>query len=180
MLEAKARLDRVLKELPDDAAARKLRAKVLISMERAPEALIDAQRAVDLNPRDGEAYLVLCEAARLSGNRRLSEQALDAAAERVLDDALLHVSLSWNAVELSYLEKAESFARIALALGPSEPAAYLQLARVFVLQGKKEDAASVLARGIRSSVISLSAIRQDSVLAEMLRYPAFNALLQQR
>lgn len=171
LLEAKARVDRVLKDLPDDAEARKLRAEVLIAMGRPEEALVDALRATELLPEDGEAYLLVSEAARLSGDDALAIQAMDDAAAYAPDDAPLHVRLSWNAMELGQLEKAEAFARIALALRPKDPAAYQQLARAFILQEKHEAAAETLARGLRSAVIPLDAVERDSVLAQLLTHP---------
>jgi tetratricopeptide (TPR) repeat protein len=171
LLEAKARVDRVLEELPEDAEARKLRAEVLIAMGRPEEALEDARRAVELSPGDGGAYLLLSEAARLCGNTELAIQTMDKAAEYAPDDAPLHVRLSWNAMELGQLEKAEAFARIALALRPNDAAAYQQLARAFILQSKNEAAAEILARGLRSAVIPMDAVKRDTVLVQLLTHP---------
>ncbi len=171
LLEAKARVDRVLEDLPDDIEARKLRAEVFIAMGRPKDALVDARRAAQLAPGDGEAHLLVSEAARLSGDYELAIQAMDDAAEHAPDDAPLHVRLSWNAMEIGQLEKAEAFARIALALRPNDAAAYQQLARAFILQDKHEAAAEILARGLRSAVIPLDAVRRDSVLSQLLAHP---------
>lgn len=178
VLEAKARVDRVLEELPGDVAARKLRAEVLLAMERSEEALQDARQAVELAPGDGEAYVLLCEAARLSGHREEALEALEAASERVLEGAGLHVRLSWNAEALGQLEMAEAFGRIALALGETEPAAYLQLARVFTRQGNRDAAAAVLSRGLRTSVLIPQAIRSDTVLVRVVDHPDLARLMR--
>jgi predicted Zn-dependent protease len=178
MLEAKARVDRVLKELPDDVAARKLRAQVLMAMDRPVEALADARRAVALSPADGEAYLILCVTARVAGERRLAVEALDAAAERVLDDAAFHIRLSWNAALLGQLDKAEAFARIALALGATEAAAYYQLARVFIQKDQLDDAASILARGLRRSVLDPATIQRDTLLVRVATHHEVGPLLK--
>ena len=74
VLEVKARVDRVLKELPDDVEALKLRTRALLHMGRDAEALVDAQRAVALHPTDGEAQLLLSEAARRNGDVLLAER----------------------------------------------------------------------------------------------------------
>ncbi|HET6566738.1 MAG TPA: hypothetical protein VFG50_02165 [Rhodothermales bacterium] len=171
LLEAKARVDRVLTALPDDVEARKLRAEVLLAMNRPADAVRDAQRAVELDSSDGEARIILSEAARLSGNRELALKALDAAAERIVDDGPLHLRLSWNAMELGELGKAEAFARIALALQPDAPAAYQQLARVFLLENKDTDAAEILARGLRMAVVPFDVIRNDTLLSRVLSNP---------
>lgn len=178
LLEAKARVDRVLEDLPNDAEARKLRAEVLLAMGRPQEALVDAQRAVELVPEDGEAYLLVSESARLSGNESLAIQAMDEAAEHAPDDAPLHVRLSWNAMELGQLEKSEAFARIALALRPNDAAAYQQLARAFILQEKDGSAAEILVRGLRSAVIPFDAVERDSVLEPLLTHPLLSPFAQ--
>lgn len=172
MLEAKARVDRVIVEVPDDHQARKLRAQVLLALDRPAEAFADALRATQLAPKDGEAHLILAEAARATGARRLAVEALDQAAQHVLDDAAFHVRLSMNAAALGQLDRAEAFARIGLALDAREPAAYYQLARVFVLQQRPADAAETLARGLRSAVLVRSAIVQDTLLAPILQDPS--------
>lgn len=164
LLEAKARVDQVLEDRPDDAGARKLRARVLLSMQRPADALTDARRAVQLAPDDADAHLVMCEAARLAGRLDVATQALDAAAGHGLEDAGFHVRLSWNAAELEQLDKAAAFARVALALDPRLPEAYYQLARVFVLQGQRDDAVLILERGFRRSVIDPGLVRRDPVL----------------
>ena len=71
VLEVKTRIDRVLKALPDDVEALKLRAQVLLKLDRVAEALADVQRAVALSSKDGEAHLILCEAARRNGDTAL-------------------------------------------------------------------------------------------------------------
>ena len=177
LLEAKARVDRVLRELPNDAEARKLRAQVLLGMGQPEAALTDARRAIDLGARSGEVYLVLCEAARQSGNRRLAEQALDTASNLVLDDAALHIQFSWSAVALGRLDQAEAFARVARALDPDDPMAYYQLARVFVLKDRLDDAASVLAGGIEAAVADPLAVEEDSVLRRLVGHEALRSYL---
>ncbi len=168
VLEAKARLDRVLKEEPDDAEALKLRSQVLLALGRHTEALADARRAAAALPRDGEAWLVLCEAARLCGEREIAEDALDRAASQVLDDAGMHVRMSWNALELGHREKAEAFARIAIALDSRMASGYYQLARVFLSARRPDPAAEVLARGLRLEVLSADAIAADGDLKALV------------
>lgn len=171
MLEAKARVDKVLRAVPNDAAARKLRAQVLLAMKRPAEALPDARQATELNPADGEAFLILSEAARLSGNTALARQALDQAADRIMDDAALHLRLSWNALELGLLDRAESFARIALALNDQASAAYYHLARVFMVKSRPDEAATILQQGLHKSLLDPAAIQADSTLSPLVQHP---------
>ncbi len=179
VLEAKARVDRVLDELPNDVAARKLRAQVLLTMGRSTAALVDARRAVELNPQDGEAHLILCEAAFMDGDTATAARALDRASALVLEDAGLHIRLSWNAMHLGQLDKAEAFARVALNLDPNEAAAHYQLARVFVLKKQLDEAASVLARGLRASILEPEVIARDTVLARVRGHEELQNLLGQ-
>ncbi|NBC18577.1 MAG: tetratricopeptide repeat protein [Bacteroidetes bacterium] len=171
MLEAKARVDRVLEARPDDAEALRLRAQVLMGMGRLDDALRDARRAVAVAPRTATSQLVLCEVARHAGEREVAAQALQDASELVFDDAALHVRLSWNAVLLEQVEKAEAFARTALALDGENPSAYYQLARVFVLQGEDEAAATVLRNGFQRALLDPSTVRSDSVLTDITDHP---------
>lgn len=178
LLEAKARVDRVLEAMPDDAEALKLRAQVLLSMDRPREAILDARRVVALTPDDGEAYLILCKAARVSGADEEARRAIAGAAKRVFDDASIHMQLSWYAMQLGELDQAEAFARIALNQGPQEPAAYYQLARVFALQGQPDAAATILARGFEQSLLDPAFIRSEALLAPLLVHPALTRFVE--
>lgn len=171
LLEAKTRLDRVLQALPDDQAARRLRARVLLALGRVDEALVDARRAVELDPEDGEAYDVLCEAARRSGDLELAERALDEATRRTFSDPNLLLRFSWHAVELERLDDAASFARRALVQAPGDPAAYYQVARVALLQGQPDDAVAVLVRGFRAGLLQPEVLRADSLLSRLASAP---------
>ena len=178
ILEAKARVDHVIEALPEDAAARKLRAQVLLAMGRPVDALVDAREAVQLAPDDGEAHLVHSEAARLCGHDAEARAALDAAAERILDGAALHLRLSWNAAALGQLGKAESFARIALALDPQAAEAYYQLGRVFVLRGAADDAAQILHQGLERALLVPARIVADTTLVRLRHHPTLASYLQ--
>ncbi len=178
VLEAKARVDRVLNKIPDDGEARKLRSQILMALDRPEEALFDAREAVKLQPEDGEAYLILSEAARINGDHHLAVQALDAAAERVLEDADFHIRLSWNATLLGQLDRAEAFARIALALDATRAASYYQLARVFVRKDQIDDAAAILEKGLRGNLLDPTAIQRDSILVRAVGHQDLQGLLR--
>lgn len=165
LLEAKARIDRVLNELPRDAEARKLRAGIFISMGNAENAVHDARMATRISPFDGEAHLLLCEACTRAGIYEEALRALNRSADLLLDQSTYHVRLSRCAVSLGHLDAAEAYARTAVAGNTRDAAAYLQLARVFVLKKNPGKAVTVLERGMRSRVLRLSAIRRDSLLS---------------
>lgn len=179
MLEAKARIDRVLTALPNDVEALKLRARVLLSMDRTREALEDARRAVRLKDSDAEAHLILCQAARRSGDDELAGRALDRAAELVTDDPTLHVQLSWNAVLLGRLDEAESFARIAVAAAPNNAASHYQLARVFILKEQTEDAVTILTEGLRDARLDAETISADTILVRVADHATLKTFLKQ-
>ncbi|PSQ84387.1 MAG: hypothetical protein BRD44_01130 [Bacteroidetes bacterium QS_7_67_15] len=179
LLEAKARLDRVLRALPKDTEARKLRAKVLLEMGRSAEALSDAERATELAPNDGEAHLLRAEAAREQSRFETARRALDAAADHLpAEDAALHARLSWNALLLGRLDQAEAFGRVALQLDSTSAPAYRQLARVFLERERPGEAAAVLARGLRAKALRPRALREDERLRRLTDHPRLRELVE--
>lgn len=165
LLEAKVRLDRVLKEHPNDVQALKLRSKVLTSMGRHVDAFADARRAAASDPRDGEANLLVALGAHRIGNADLAQRAMDRAATLVVDDALAHVELSRLAREIGLLEKAEAYARIAVALQPDNAVTQVELARAFVAREKYNAATTVLRNAVRQGFVTAQTIRADSLLS---------------
>lgn len=178
LLEAKARLDRILADRPTDVDALRLRAHVLLAQNRAADALADALAADRLAPGDPEVLLLVTEAARRSGDRVRADDALDRAARLAVRDAPLHVRLSWNAAELGDLDRAEAFARIAVQQGPSLPSATLQLARVLVLQRQDDAAAAVLARGATRGLLSRRTVQDDDLLRRLIDHPDLRRVLR--
>lgn len=177
LMEAKVRLDRVLRQRSNDAEARKLRAKVLLAMDRPAAARQDARRAVKLRPEDGETHLLLAEAARKTGAEDVARQALERAAEQVVNDAAFHVRLSWNAAQLRLLDKAEAYARTALALEPTLADAYYQLARVFIRKEELDKAVTILTRGLDRALLSPSVLMRDSLLQRVAERPGLRSRL---
>lgn len=177
LMEAKVRLDRVLSQRANDVEARKLRAKVLLAMERPAAARQDARHAVKLRPEDGEAHLLLAESAQRAGEDDVARQALERAAGQVVNDAAFHVRLSWNATQLQLLDKAEAYARTALALDPTLADAYYQLARVFVRKDQLDKAATILTRGLDRALLSPSVLKQDSLLRRVTEHPELRGRL---
>lgn len=174
ILEAKVRVDQVLREAPNYAVAWKLRAEVLIAMERYADAMRDAEQATLLDPQDGDAFLILAEAARLNNQPLLARNSLKKASTLSLDaGADFHIKLSRSAALLSEsdLGMAESFARVALAKEPDYAEAYYQLARVFVLQQRNEDAATTLQRGFQAELLDPVYVGFDSVLSTLRTHP---------
>ncbi len=161
LLEAKARIDRVIKVLPDDLEARKLRAGIFLSMGQPEKATADARRAVRLGPEDGEAHLLLCEASVRTDRVEAALGALRRSAELLIDQPVLHIRLSRCAIALGRIDEAEAYARIALAGDNMNAAAYLQLARVFVIARQIQKSVTVLEKGLRMGLIIPSQILND-------------------
>ena len=174
ILEAKVRVDQVLRDAPNHAEAWKLRAEVLIGMHRYEDALHDAEQAILLASEDGGAFLILAEAARLNDNAELARSSLEKAATLSINaGADFHIKLSRSAVLLgeSELNMAESFARVALAKDPNYAEAYYQLARVFVLQQRNDDAATTLLRGFHADLLDPVYIGLDEILGVLKDHP---------
>ncbi len=178
LLEAKARLDRVLTRAPENADARRLRARVHLDMGRPADALADAEVAARLRPSDAESQLLVCESARLTRQRARALVALDAASRLVIRDATLHVRLAYNAAELGDLERAEAFARIAVQQDADLSAAHLQLARVFALQQQDEAAIAALVRGATRGALDRRAVLADDLLRRYADAPDLRRVLR--
>jgi tetratricopeptide (TPR) repeat protein len=180
LLEAKARIDRVIQALPDDVEARKLRAGILLSMGQPERALADARRATALGPEDGEAHLLLCEAAVRTEHDEQAVGSLHRAAELLLGRPDLHIRLSRCAVALGRLADAEAYARIALAGDERSAAAHLQLARVFVVSDQTEKAITVLDKGLTLKLLRPDQIRGDPELHVVANDPGLAAHMSGR
>lgn len=178
ILEAKARIDRVLTAVPNDPEARILRAEILLGMNRPDSALVDARRAAELMPTSGLAHLVHCEAASRSGLPEEAARAMRRSADQIMRDAGWYVRLSRCAESLERLPEAESYARLAIAQGTLNPAGHIQLARVFVVSGDTDMAVTTLVKGIENGVIRPSIIRQDSVLVDLVDDPRIRAAMR--
>jgi len=165
LLEAKARIDRVLKEDPEDVEALKLRSSILMGLGRKEDAIDDAIFATRLAPKDGEAQLLLCETAYANENMPLASEALKNATDVIAKQVSWLVRLSVCALSLGDTHRAESLARTAVAANDLEPKAHIQLARIFVRSGRNQDAISVLNKMVSNALVSEKAILQDAEFA---------------
>lgn len=172
LLEAKARIDRVLEELPDDVEALKLRAAILMDMDRPDDALADANRAARLAPDNGEAHLLRCESAAQTGRDQDAEEALETASNLFLERIDHYVRLSACALRIGAVTRAESLARVAVAQDDTNPRGHIQLARVFLGTRRPNDARSIVNRLIEANSLSRMAVMADSQLAGLYETPA--------
>lgn len=167
LLEAKARIDRVIEALPEDVEALKLRAAIELDLNRPEAALRDANRAAELAPENGEAHLLRCEAASRSGALTEAEHALQLASNLFLQRIDHYVRLSACALSIGATTRAESLARVAVAQDDSDPRGHIQLARVFLSSQRSDAARAVVDRMISSSMVSRMAVMADSQLARL-------------
>ena len=167
LLEAKARIDRVLEALPEDVEALKLRAAIELGLNRPDAALKDANRAAELAPENGEAHLLRCEAASRSGALSEAENALQLASNLFLQRIDHYVRLSACALSIDAFTRAESLARVAVAQDDSDPRGHIQLARVFLSSQRTDAARAVVDRMITSSMVSRMGVLADSQLARL-------------
>ncbi len=168
LLEAKARIDRVLRQLPRDPEALKLRASIFLSMNRPDDALKDAREAAIIDPLDGETNLILCESATRTSMTEEAVRALHRSAENLKADTDQHLRLSRCAARLGRFDEAQSYARIALAREERDPAIYVHLARLFVLSGDSTKAKSLLRKGLGERILVKDLVLQDTLLAPLL------------
>ncbi|NNE35452.1 MAG: hypothetical protein HKN13_09455 [Rhodothermales bacterium] len=134
-------------------------------MERYTEALSDARRAAAVSPDDGEAQLLVAVTALHAGNREIVLRSMDRAAELLVDDAYAHVELARIARGVRQFEKAEAFARIAVALQPNQSSCQIELARAFVAQQKLSAAKLVVRKAIENGIVDREMIESDELLA---------------
>ena len=144
---------RALSADPNSYHAHHAKARILVARKRADEALIEAERALRLNPGFIPAYLVLCQASLMLG---LPEKAIEHAnkVKRFsppdpylyvfhTQEGLAHIMLSQDDVAVSCLRRA-------VANNPEFPAASAYLVAALALNGKEAEA-----RGQLISYLSL-------------------------
>lgn len=170
-LEAKARVDRVIHVLPDDAQARKLRAQILIALNRPEEALTDARHVLGNDPEDGEAHLLISEAATQMGDAENARGAMRAAARFLVEDADLWTRLGRVAVFQEQVTLAQSFAQAAAAADALGARAYYQIAVLLTQRAQEDDAAETLRLGLSEGRLDPHWIKQHPVLAPLARHP---------
>lgn len=168
LLEAKARVDIVLNGLPDDTEALKLRASILMALDRPEQAFRDARRAVTLSSGDGEAHVLLCESGVASGHEPDAHRSLESATDFILGDVALYVRLSTCALNLAQTPPAEALARLAMASTDRDGRGHLQLARVFMHTERPDNAVTVLVQGLQERAVRAWDIRRDPLLAPLM------------
>lgn len=108
-----------------------------------PRAEAAFMKSVEINPRDGAAYINLGHLLFEEGRYRPAIERLEQGLERAPESAVGHFFLGSTYMKLGDLEKAEPNLKTATALDPSRmAAAHLQLANLY-LKRREVDAACV-------------------------------------
>ena len=93
---------------------------------------------------------------------------MDVVSGLIIDDAQLQVHLSREAMALDQFDRAEAFARTAMVQAPHDPSTHFQMARVFAVQGKFDEARTILNNGLENRVLTTQAIESDGQLRRIL------------
>ena len=172
LLEAKARIDRVLAQLPEDTDALKLRASILMGLGRKEEAIDDALLVVQLDSTDGEGQLLLCETAMANGNPVIARKALESASDLIVTGVPFLIRLSACALSAKETARSEALARIAVAQNERDPRGQIQLARIFLNTGRAPAALSILDRLSEEGLVIRTLVTKDAEFASL--YAASN------
>ena len=172
LLEAKARIDRVLAELPEDTDALKLRVSILMGLGRKEEAIDDALLVVQLDSTDGEGQLLLCETAMANGNPTIAHRALESASDLIITGVPFLIRLSTCALSANETARSEALARIAVAQNEKDPRGQIQLARIFLKTGRAPAALGILDRLIEEGLVTRSLVTKDTEFSSL--YAASN------
>ncbi|NQV71583.1 hypothetical protein HQ496_00570 [bacterium] len=167
LLEAKARIDRVLAQLPEDTDALKLRVSILMGLGRKEEAIDDALLVVQLDATDGEGQLLLCETAMANGNPAIARRALESASDLIVTGVPFLIRLSTCALSAKETARSEALARIAVAQNERDPRGQIQLARIFLKTGRAPAAMGILDRIIEEGLVTRSLVTKDAEFASL-------------
>jgi tetratricopeptide (TPR) repeat protein len=130
----------ITRQFPHHQLSWKLLGLVLNQERKFQEALIPNQKAVDLDPKDAEARIIL--GSTLQELRRLedAEASYRKAIALKSDFAAAHYCLGTALIDLGRLGDAEASYRSSIALNPNFPEAHVNLGVTLQALGRAEDA----------------------------------------
>jgi len=148
-IEARARLERLVAERPDDLEARKVLARVLIAALAPAEAASHLERVTRVDPADAEAWSLLGRLHQDAQRYRAAAPALERAVQLDPADVAALVALANAYVGLGLIERADAtFARAVRtnAQRPRPMAEPHASYAIFLLRLNRRDAADAEAR----------------------------------
>ena len=150
-LPAQARLpecNKLIDRNPKDAAALLERAKINIDLEHYTDALADANRVIEINPKS-QVAVRLSHLAQAKSEPRATLQDLDRQIEKSPQSAELYFMRSGEYLKIREIQKAIEDNDRALKLGPGTSKYYHQRADILYRWfGKKSDALAALTTAI--------------------------------
>jgi tetratricopeptide (TPR) repeat protein len=147
------------------------------SPDQREEALGLLQEATQLAPGWHQAHDVLAQVLRAAGRLEEARAAAELALELRPDDIATQNNYANLLVALEDYAGAEQHYRRAIELGPDHPKPYYNLACVYTLMGRLDDAVRYLEQSIRLAPVLRAQARQDHDLDGLREHPGFRSLM---
>ena len=160
-----------LREHPDDPELLMVRAAARVRLKDDSGALADAQRAVQLAPRDESAVLLLADLYRLAGQSPRAVELLESTLQELPQSADLHRALAGLYLAAGSADPAERQLLQVVQIQPQELAFRMQLASFYINSKRTADAENTL----RAAVAALPRSNEAK-----LAYANFLAAYQSR
>jgi tetratricopeptide (TPR) repeat protein len=171
---ARALLESVLSQAPNDVQARIARARVEIADGNRREAVLQLEQAASVQPDNPEVLLELSQAYEALGQPERADPLLRRAVERYSEDPRIHLAAGRDLLERGDLEGARRSLERALAIRPGYAAALIALAETYLAAGRPRDAAESAKQALASTDAGLrnAARYLEGVAAARLPDPA--------
>ena len=149
MDEAREAIERTLSRSPDHSGALTLRSVIGVMLNDRVNALQDARRAVELDPRSAAARIALSYALQADLQLEAAHATLEEAVAMHPDDPLVRARLAEILLILGYRADAERTAREAVELAPEMGEAQTILGLAALVRQRPGEAQKILERAIR-------------------------------
>lgn len=138
-------------QYPKNAIAHNVLASALVHKERYDEAIVEAQKAIALDPTDAANVRILADAAMAKGDGTLALQAAQSAIKLDPDNDAHHSRLGRALYMSGNLDAAVVEEMKAVDLNPENNEARLLLARILEKQGKRDEAIAQVKQVLHSN-----------------------------
>ena len=147
--EAREAIERTLSRSPDHSGALALRSVIGVMVNDRENALADARRAVELDPRSAAARIALSYALQADLQLEAARATLEEAVAMHPDDPLVRARLAEILLVLGYRADAERTAREAVEMAPEMGEAQTILGLAALVRQRPGEAQQILERAIR-------------------------------
>ncbi|MCS7082388.1 MAG: tetratricopeptide repeat protein [Bacteroidetes bacterium] len=172
-IEARARLERLLRERPDWYAARRMRVEVYLHLGLLAEAEAEVTALRAQGESDPEWWRLMGDVQAAGGRWDGAYEAYQRGRELSPRDRTLLLRLGGAALWIQAFEPARQAFEAVLRERPQDPEAHYGLARLEALLGKPELALRHLEVCFAQGWIQPEAIRRDPVFVKVTRLPGF-------